>query len=286
MNMYQSDGKRKVWREKIHAHDPKHTTSSVKHGGGDVMAWACMAASGIGFIDNVTADRIRTMNSEVYRNILSAQIKPNASKLIGRHFIMQQDNDPKHTARATKGFFMEKKWKILDWPSQSPDLNHIEHAEEETEGNKSPKQAGTEDGCSTGLAEHHQGRYPASGDVDASQTSSSHCMQRICEEILTMITLFYIMLNCPMFLIPENGVDYVQKLLNGSSDMYENTLKLKLTVCTSPSLSLYPFKLKVLEYRTKITNKKMSLSNELWCSLYICEKGHRSGCLFNIVKTH
>ncbi len=30
------------------AHDPKHTTSSVKHGGGSVMAWACMAASGTG----------------------------------------------------------------------------------------------------------------------------------------------------------------------------------------------------------------------------------------------
>lgn len=131
INMYQSDGKRKVWRKKRHAHDPKHTTSSVKHGGGGVMAWACMAASGTGslvFIDDVTADRSRTMNSEVYRNILSAQIKPNASKLIGRHFIMQQDNDPKHTARATKGFLMAKKWKILDWPSQSPDLNPIEHA--------------------------------------------------------------------------------------------------------------------------------------------------------------
>uniref|UniRef100_A0A0E9QSY5 Uncharacterized protein n=1 Tax=Anguilla anguilla TaxID=7936 RepID=A0A0E9QSY5_ANGAN len=44
--------------------------------------------------------------------------------------------------------------------------------------------------------------------------------------------------------------------------MYEDTL----TVCTSTSLSLYPFKLKVLEYRTKIT-KNEALSNELWCSL-------------------
>ena len=56
------------------------------------MAWACMAASGMGslvFIDDVTADRNRTIHSEVWINILSDQIKPNASKLIGRHFIMQ-----------------------------------------------------------------------------------------------------------------------------------------------------------------------------------------------------
>jgi len=35
--MYQSDGKKKVW----------HSSSSVKHGGGGVMARARMAATGI-----------------------------------------------------------------------------------------------------------------------------------------------------------------------------------------------------------------------------------------------
>ena len=45
MNLYQSDGKNNVWRKKGSAHDPKHTTSSVKQGGGNVMAWTCMATS-------------------------------------------------------------------------------------------------------------------------------------------------------------------------------------------------------------------------------------------------
>ncbi len=33
INLYQNDGKKKVWRRLGTAHDPKHTTSSVKHGG-------------------------------------------------------------------------------------------------------------------------------------------------------------------------------------------------------------------------------------------------------------
>ena len=45
MNLYQSDGQdAKVWRKKRSAHDPKHKSSSLKHGGENVMAWACMAA--------------------------------------------------------------------------------------------------------------------------------------------------------------------------------------------------------------------------------------------------
>uniref|UniRef100_A0A8C7XMM9 Metallophosphoesterase domain containing 1 n=1 Tax=Oryzias sinensis TaxID=183150 RepID=A0A8C7XMM9_9TELE len=44
------------------------------------------------------------MNSEVFREILSAQIPVNAAKLIGRRFMIQMDNDPKHTSKATQEF--------------------------------------------------------------------------------------------------------------------------------------------------------------------------------------
>ena len=80
------------------------------------------------FIDDMTEDGSNRINSDVYRNILSAHIQPNSAKLIGRRFTVQMANDPKHSAKATQVFFKAKKWNILQWSCQSPDLNPIEHA--------------------------------------------------------------------------------------------------------------------------------------------------------------
>ncbi len=66
-----------------------------------------MAPSGTGllvFSDDVTEDRSSRKNSEVHREILSAQIQSNGAKLIGQCFIVQMDNDPKHTESQPRSF--------------------------------------------------------------------------------------------------------------------------------------------------------------------------------------
>lgn len=52
----------------------------------------------------------------------------NTPELAGQNFTVLIHNDPKNFLKATKEFLKAKKWEILQWSSQSPDLNPPEHA--------------------------------------------------------------------------------------------------------------------------------------------------------------
>ncbi len=105
----------RVWRRRNAAYDPKNTIPTVKHGGGNIMLWGCFSAKGTGQLHRIKGK----MDGAMYRQDQGIEN--------GSWRIFQHDNDPKHTAKATKEWLKKKHIKVLECPSQSPDLHPIEN---------------------------------------------------------------------------------------------------------------------------------------------------------------
>lgn len=123
-NVFQCDGQQKVWRKRNESWKKRNLVPSVKYGGGNVLVWGCMSGAGVGnlvFIEGI-------MDKWKYLTILKENLKQSAEKLgLGRDWVFQQDNDPKHTAIVVKEWLLYNVPKQLHSPPQSPDMNPIEH---------------------------------------------------------------------------------------------------------------------------------------------------------------
>lgn len=114
----------KVWvrRREWEAYSPCCMQPTVKFGGGHINVWGCFSSKGVGSIYQIHG----IMTGKMYREILKNHMASGLRKL-GKDFKFQHDNDPKHTSKVVKAYLSNAKFSVLDWPSQSPDLNPIEN---------------------------------------------------------------------------------------------------------------------------------------------------------------
>ena len=88
------------------------------------MIWGCFPVEGVGMISVVDGK----MNAQEYKQILQENLMSSVECLeLTSDYIFQQDNDPMHTAKSTEKCMSENNLNVLQWPSQSSDLNPIEN---------------------------------------------------------------------------------------------------------------------------------------------------------------
>ena len=89
------------------------------------MVWDCMGWNGVGTLIEVQGN----MDKVQYCEILEDEVQESFEKLemVNGERYFQQDNDPKHMSGLATQWFEENNIQILGWPSQSPNMNTLEH---------------------------------------------------------------------------------------------------------------------------------------------------------------
>ena len=79
-------------------------TPTMKHGGGSVSVWGGICANGVTQLKRIEG----IMDKKVYHSILVRRALPEGKNLIGKGFIFQEDNDPKHSSNLCRNYLAKK----------------------------------------------------------------------------------------------------------------------------------------------------------------------------------
>jgi transposase len=123
--LFHPDGRATVWRRVGERYHPDCVTPTVKFGGGSVMVWGCFSWWGVGPLVVVKG----TLDQDGYVNLMSEHLVPYLRKVNEKchGVIFQDDNAPCHAGQYATWWLQTHSIEHLPWPSQSPDLNPIEH---------------------------------------------------------------------------------------------------------------------------------------------------------------
>jgi hypothetical protein len=125
--LFATGGKMYVRRRPGEEYLPECIAPTVKFGGGKIQVWGCFSWYGAGPVYRIKGN----MTGVKYRQILKDKMAPfmrNTEGKLGIQPIFQHDNDPKHRSKVAKNYLSNQQFKVLSWPSQSPDMNPIENA--------------------------------------------------------------------------------------------------------------------------------------------------------------
>jgi len=125
INRFGSDGRKYGWKRDSEEMQPRHMQKTVKHGGGNIKLWSCITYWGVGYIVKIEI----ILDQHLYKTILEEDLMTSLKEynIDQKNVVFQQDNDPKHTAKSVKDWLAKQPFEVMQWPSQSPDLNPIEN---------------------------------------------------------------------------------------------------------------------------------------------------------------